>query len=724
MFCKNCGVYLEDESVFCPECGTRQDDNAIPADAVDVVEVQDVESQEEAVQAEEVQTENAGEEDAQQTQIVETAIVTDKIKYCHNCGVANAEKDDFCYNCGAAFAEKKQDEGNVKPKRKNFIKNKKYFAGIAGVLVLLVAIFVIVHIVSSSGNKNATLVYVKDNELNLFQKKEPLVMGNEIFEEDEQHNLTQSVVQVSENGKYIFYPQDYGNEGFSLYRSKMNNKDAQEKIDGYVTTYQVVGDDKVVYIKDNAEHKLYVNDFKDKDKIASDVSWFRVSEDKKTIFWCSVDADGEMDLYMQKLNGKSEKTKIVSGIEYLHAYTDEFGTIIYEKDDNLYILKDYGEKERIASDCLNVYADLNGNQQVVYYLLEGNGEIGIDDLIEDPYAESDSFMEYPDITDYQTTTIKDSFWGPRESTVTDDAGYQAAVQKYEEKLLRDEVRAAVGLNSDVKVSSMELYCYDVKSGESEKLQEGLYEGAFDVLLSRDGVMAYTWLNFDEVQAISLDRLMKVYGESSEELIEAFYGAYTDIMEFVVCENTRQVILPIDEAEYGYGDDYTYGAAVDTDSSIIYITIRHDEEEKQSCTLLDFYYKASEIEEHVMQENAENISLVKVCDEGLYYLCDEILYLDEEEVTDEVYNVYQAYDDKLIVQKDMSKDYKECTIYLIDGTESEKIAEDVAEWKCNDEGTIAFLSDYNFKKYRGDLEWYRNGEIQDIDSDVSSIVGFY
>lgn len=745
MFCKNCGVYLAEGAVFCPECGTKQDKEGVvidvsPSEITDVNDSQEIpdEKNEAGQEKEEYKEEEANKEpeekqvENRQTEIVNSMISTDRIKYCHNCGAANAEKDCFCYNCGAAFETDNQGENTTQQPekgKKQFRWKKGYTFVCLGVIVLFGIAVVLTQFVIPNINKPSTLIYVKDNEFNLFQKKDSSVLGDDVFEDrDDAKTLNplyyyDNTVQVSENGKYIFYPQDYddvdyGSE-YSLYRRKLNDENDEElKIDSNVIQYSVLNDNKIIYIKDSVDRKLYISDLDDKEKIASDVQWFTMSADKKKVFWYIRNEDDEVSLYMQSVDGKGEKSKILSGVDYLCDYTDDFKIIVYSKDDSIYLMKNYEDKEKIDSDCIDVYCSLSSNGKGLYYTVEGDQKIGIEDFIEDKYVETDQQMQAPNITDYQTTTVKDSFWGPITSTVTDDEGYQRALEKYNEKQTRDYIRGELGTEENGST----LYYYDIESGERTQIQDGLLEGAYEMLLMADGVFVYDWINFEKTEKISMDKLMECYNDGEETLDQQLYDFIVSGKEVYLCKGTQQTRLPVDMEEYGV--DIT-ACAENPAENKIYMVI-NDMEGKNSV-LLDFAYTAEEIEQHVMKDDVENIQINYICANGIYYICDYeglggTLYFNDEKVTDDVYNVIPAYGNKVMIEKDMED--SERTICLTEGAESEKIASEVVDWECNEEGKIAFLTDYNFTKYRGDLKLYNAGKVEMIDSDVSAIIGFY
>ena len=122
---------------------------------------------------------------------------------------------------------------------------------------------------------------------------------------------------------------------------------------------------------------------------------------------------------------KADKKKLDSDISYLCAYSDDLQTIIYEKDDNLYVVKDLGEKEKIASDVdgVNVH-DINGNFQIYYVKESDETSLSAYDLIKDDYLSQDQNITEPRLEDYQTVTYVDDFFSSREKIETDDAYYQ------------------------------------------------------------------------------------------------------------------------------------------------------------------------------------------------------------------------------------------------------------------------------------------------------------
>lgn len=117
----------------------------------------------------------------------------------------------------------------------------------------------------------------------------------------------------------------------------------------------------------------------------------------------------------------------------------------------------------------------------------------------------------------------------------------------------------------------------------------------------------------------------------------------------------------------------------------------------------------------------------ITDDGIYYTMDQDdevcdLYLNDEKLDSDV-KTYSTRKDDNTVYYIVDPDDGEGTLKRTIGGKSVKIADDVAEYSSDESGDVVFLSDYNFKKYRGDLSLFSNNKIEKIDTDVTSIVYF-
>lgn len=327
------------------------------------------------------------------------------------------------------------------------------------------------------GSSKDLLIYLKDNELAYYDKKDRVVFSDDVYEDSDdiygpynEENI--NFVYVTKDGKYVFYPQNLSWGNFDLYYRKVNDaKSTENKVASDVSYYTLLQNNKVVYQESSGSNKMYITDLKDKEKIASDVYWFKVSDDEKYVLW---QTDDEDKLYVCDLALKNEKIKIDSDISSMIYISDDLKEIVYTKDDALYCVKNFEEKEKIDShvaDDINIVQ--NDSQIEIYYMVDEE-DIALSDFVEDDYASQDANMQEPDITDYQRTVIVDGFWGASEKVVTDDA-YYTDLDKYNDKLMRDYVREY--LDEQIVANTY----YDVSLYRGRKDSRGLYNGDYIVL---------------------------------------------------------------------------------------------------------------------------------------------------------------------------------------------------------------------------------------------------
>ena len=115
-----------------------------------------------------------------------------------------------------------------------------------------------------------------------------------------------------------------------------------------------------------------------------------------------------------------------------------------------------------------------------------------------------------------------------------------------------------------------------------------------------------------------------------------------------------------------------------------------------------------------------------CFQGINYINkEEDLYCNDTKIDSDVYESSVAVQDNgtVLYLTDIDDNYREGTLKIWQGGETDRIADDVAIYTYGvfDQNKVAFLADYNFDKCRGDLEVYNGKETTRIDSDVTSVV---
>lgn len=714
MFCENCGAKMEEGMLFCVECGQKVEN--IPENDMEktVLLVEEEKTEEKA----EIKTEEEGkEETAEKTEEVapvqnmqvSAPMETSKIRYCHNCGTANAEEDAFCYSCGAAF------DGNKNVNIKKVKLNNNLLKGLVCVAGIIILVCVLAVVFGGSSKKNA-LIYLKDNEIMQSLKGDNYIIGDSAHENTENYywnNAIEYATKLSPDGKLVFYPQDYEDGSYDLYYKKLNDtKSEGEKIDSEVYGYVVLDNNKVVYRKDDSENKLYISDLTDKEKIASEVVSFRVSEDQKKVWWLSEDDD---KMYVCDLALKDEKVKLDSEVSSIVYVSEDLNDIVYIKDEALYYIADCGEKVKIDSDVIDWnYVVSEDKAEIYYYVEDDDISYSASDFIDDDYAQEDATITEPDITKYQTVEIKPSYWGDRETVVTSDE-YYALLEKYNEKLYRDELREEMAEESGLE-NGYTLYRY-VVGAESEKLDSGMLEGCW----GSTNVYLYQKLNMDKIEKIKMSDLLEY--DSEYAIDEMFEKSLRTGLEVCLVKNGVSVVLDIDFEEYEFEG---YVEADNSDKSECYIALTEiDDSENVSLYRID--YGKTDVSIDLVTEEYSNVELVT--GGNVYYITEAVegvgeLYCNGEKIDSDVdcYSVEALANEKGILYiTDPDDDYSEGTLNIYTSGEAVRIADDVSMYDSNESGKVAYICDYNFEKYRGDLKVFNGKDSELIDSDVTGIL---
>lgn len=765
MYCNNCGMELEEGALFCSNCGAKMDEipetmddddktvllgaEELSENAGNSVSEADEQSTEQAETTETEQTsENVAAEMEQQSEsavekveaveispmgVVETneaALVQagsfEQKKFCPNCGTEIGVNDLFCQSCGMFFGDaNKALQGNVTQKaNKNMIKKVLPIVAAAIVVIVLCCVFVpgILGGVDSKGKAKDFLFYVKDNELSMAKssKFEPLQIDDKCYEDKDSSKSSYGYyVTCTPDNKYIYYPHNFDTDTytFDLYRKKLGDKKAEaEEIDSDVVSYKLIDNDKIVYIKNNDDRRLYIYNKGESNRIASDVSpWeMNVSGDGKNVIWRTSDGDGM--LYVQDTAMKADKVKLDSDVTAIYAYSDNLDVIIYEKDENLYILKDLKEKEKIASDIEDVCVyDINSNFKI-YYMKEGDEiEMTFYDLIEDDYLAADENMEEPQIEDYQTVTYVNDFFGTREKIETSDSYYDD-LNEYQEKLTRDNIRTM--LKSEViGEDTMNIYYYDSRNGESNKVTEAL---SFDYgNLGTDIALMYLWtIDLDNFKGPKLSRLIEKNYYEWEETLESNMVECMQLQYLKNGEIFEVSDIGIDKEDLIEVDDIYVSVNEQTHTMYLAYQTYADED---YIELYCFDYNASNPNTQLISDKVSRIE--QICNEGVYYINeDDELYFNETRIDSDVYMSSVRYEDgRVLYLTDISKDYTEGTLKLYQNGKTAKIADDVAfgRYQMFYEKNVVFLSDYNFKKSRGDLSVYNGKNVIKVDTDVQT-----
>jgi hypothetical protein len=704
MFCKQCGTLIEDGVGFCPNCGEKVTEE-ITADAV----VSEAETAAPVQPAEETVS-IAAVEDAPQT---ENANVT----YCPACGAENIGDTAFCHACGAALSA--YDATNGQPAKKS---KKGIVAAIAAVAVVVCVIAVVGGLLTKVGGSSkakANLLYLKDNEIVGLKGSKSYVIGDDAFDDKDDasyyaYALTNSTY-ISSDGKYIYYPQDYDGGSFNLYYKKLGNEKAEEtKIASKISNYKVLDNGNVLYLDDG---KLYLYSLKkaDKEKVASDVNRYYLSDDEKTILWLSDDDK----LYYIDTALKKEKTKLDSDVTGISYYSDDLKKIVYTKDDGeaVYLLTDLKDTDKIASDISRTIVCPDGNELNIYYIKsESDDSVSYMDLMYDDMAADDADIKEPDTSDYQTEKTSGSGYWTYTYTTTDWDAYYAARDIYNAKQQRDYLRESYSEYS-YGGNDVSVYCYNTKSDESTKVYDGIMS-TYDYYGSRNSVFFYVAVNTDNLGQVKFSEYVDMEYEDQEKALE---DAYVEGLELYIVKDGSAVKVDADLAEYGYNINML---GTSDKAKKAYLTLTSDYTDYAL-----FEVATDKINGSANLLNEEYVSFAAIGDTGIYYVSDSDdynLYLNDKKIDSDVATGYFSKIDDgagLVYITDYDTDDASGTLKKYTGSKTVEIADDVYDYDVASDGNIALLVDYSLKRFKGDLKLYKNNKLTDIDSDVTAIIRY-
>lgn len=734
MFCNNCGTELEEGMMFCSNCGAEvTSDSADPDDDKTVLlneENNEKENTAETANREEEESETENIETVETLEVSPTGVVetgtammvpaeAEQKRFCPNCGTENGINDLFCQECGMFFgnAEEKMAGGNMTAKTGKTGKVWK-IAALMAALVIVVGIGILFVPRLFGGTKTSDweqdfVLYLKDNELTMAKKGkyEPIIVGDRMFADKDGvgngYHYAYSLISYSPDHNYVYYPQKADGNGCDLYRRKLGSKKAEEvKIDSQIVEYRVLDNDRLVYIKDGTDRKLYLYQKGEAEKIASNAGELRVLSDGKYILW---QTDGK--LYVQNTNLKSDKVKLDSNVSNIYGVSEDFGTIVYQKNDNLYVMKGLNESEKIASDVYYVYVYDIDHSMKIYYLKEG-GEKSLSyyDLIADDLRVQDQQIGEPRIEDYQRVTYKDSFWGVQEKIEVDDDYYEE-LDKYQQKQARDYLRADLE-NYTIAMSEWDIYYYEDASGESNKVLTVSMQAEEMQCGSMGTNTALLYVGNTELETIDGVKFSELADIDYYEMYQRIEDTMKEGRQLLYIENGESHEIDIE-----CGDSYPWIWANEEKHMIFLCSYGIDYRE-----LYRFDYRQKDASLELITDEFSYVAAYDM-DDVCYVSEDDELYYGDEKIDEDVYALTVWEGESILYMTDVDKNGEEGTLHLYQGGKSVEIADDVAvdSYGMFDSDKIAFLTDYNFKKYRGDLNVYDGKKVKKIDEDVTKII---
>lgn len=759
-FCSKCGIKLEFQDIFlCPTCGAKinPDSNFCSKCGTRLVE-----------DFHEISSENNNET------IPNENLSKSKPEVNYNDNMPeNVYNDSITAN--------KSGKTKVKFSR------GKITTVITALIIVIIAVFAgILTLNRKTGSP--FIMYIKDQELNFsylskakpFELTNKLVDSNDVYSTDEFYDLNY-FIHVSEDHKYIFYPDEIGDYEFSIYWRELKADKSKEshKIDSGLIIYMTISKngDKMFYLK-GTERKLYVYDRKkdEKSKLDENVMNLYVSDDGDYIIYTAL-SDGMFNIYEMHLNGiKGEKSKIDSNKatfslypEYIAAYPNS-KKVFYLKDDNLYVKENNKDKVKIASKVSNVISVVN--EKSVYYIKEEEVKVSLDKFVADDLLDTDKAIVepatpsypdepiYPDMSDYTYQKWYSSYWGYEYNSDLDEWGYwieetdwdryNEAIDQYkkdyakweneynrlteeytdnynlyEEKLLRDKIR------NELKDS--------VNAITYKKHKLYYWNGETETLIADNLSLEYPFYQSDITTSLKVPVVIyKKYSDLDSKtymMSDLFIDDYYDIVDNLrnriqlTRSITDKIYIAYEDKEYPVETKAAIKWTISDDYNIYYMDEYN--RDKMVYTLNKIKLSDTGIDSPVkVDENVTDYCLLNG-DRLIYYR--EIkegsgdIYQDGKQLATDVYfdSIVSIKDsDALFYMIDYSTSNDEGTLCCLIKDKQVTVSDNVYSFIPVSEKNIVYLKDYDTDREKGDLVLYQgNKKKVTIDTEVSVIFNF-
>ncbi len=611
--------------------------------------------------------------------------------------------------------------------------------GGAGIIALIV-IILLVSIFSGGRGVDNYALYLKDREIyytdftreGVKEITTRLLNDNSISASDMAYEGSSlgSFIAFSKDGNRIFFPDrlDGSSDGFTLYCRDINKPEEEPvKIDSDMMKYAINdAGDQVVYIK-GSDGVLYRHDLTDKEKIASGVDNFDVTDDCKKIAYHKEDSSFHL-WYADK-----DSIKLASDISRIEHVSDDLSVIYYIKDGSLYKQVEGNEdKEKIDSDVSRVVKVFDSGE--VYYTKAESAQMSLLDYVNDDMAATDAALTEPEYPNYPSYPIAPSWWdydseeeydAAKAQYETDYAAYEATCNQmtaeYDEannaywaKCERDSLRESLQ-SSTMETTGYTLYYFN---GTEKAVVTDALVNEWDLSYAHDkAVITLQIYNQSEVKKVKLSEISN-YNEVSDMVNAALYSSsekyiaigtalsvvtQTDAVNFMVSADGSTVYFLDDISEDRYGDlykititDAQVGAPKMFDSDVRQYAISFAKDDKVS------YYK------NVSDDNFKGD-----------------LYIDKIAIDYDVRLYAVSYlGDAVLYYTDWNEDKHFGTLKMFKNGTKTKVSDDVHDFTITNDEDILYLYDYSTNYYNGTLYLYNNGDPKKIDDDVICLIPIY
>jgi len=356
------------------------------------------------------------------------------------------------------------------------------------------------------------------------------------------------------------------------------------------------------------------------------------------------------------------------------------------------------DKVKIASDVSSVVSITDSDY---YYVKKEDTKVKLADYVLDDLAESDKAMTEPKSENYQKEEVWDNSFI---YTTTDYTAYNAAYNKYNEKLNRDKLRAKLS-TAEQTISNNKLFYND---GTKETLISENITNPY----SSDKYIIYSKFNKSDLSKIKLSTIVSTY----------------DVQSYISAGTTKSndQYVAIKGAENTISQSNANAFQFSTSGTSLYFL--DDVSKEGKGTLMEAKVESGKIGTPAKID--DDVDSYKIMNDGTIAYFKDVkdgsgdMYKEGKKLAADVFTSsvsLMSANGSLLYLADYSKDSNSGTLQMLENGKANKIADDVYSYVAENKKNIVVLNNYNKTKHKGDLMLFNSSDrLVKIDEDVTTV----
>lgn len=519
--------------------------------------------------------------------------------------------------------------------------------------------------------------------------------------------------QIFDN-QYLVYLSDYNSANQSGTLNIRNLKDNQESfvLDQNVMSYGSYQDGTITYYKvkdpDNYNGSVYrtlhTYNFNTQETVTCTIpleesssygTLLKISADNPShALWQEYGAGGQLQLFTVDLNqpdgNKTPKIANLDDEARFDYISEDFQTIHFQLEKDVYRISGLNTTKKIASNVDRVYPVGNSGN---FYFTTNSRHYQVSDFLDDDMKKHDQSM-----------------------TVPDDSADQETIDKYEQKLMRDWLRDPADFYVGIG-STSELHYFN--GTKSKKVIDQVY----DIKIVNDA---------DDLAIICNPQWHTLFHSIKISQVES----YGDIQNQIVASRPAVAqyslvigdkVIPLPSKSKSFDLDII---AVDTEHQLLYYVNNIED----SQALYEVSYAQGKLatprivdaepqtDYYILPETGNQIFYTKSSslDE---YAADTVPIFTNGALIDQDVVDYLWHDNTFYYFKNLDQDNRTADLYRYQDNQTELIGAKVRSFLPLDDGSIAYLADFNQLKGHGTL-FLRNatGQTKVVDYETAALKG--